>query len=66
MSEAVLADQARPKGVPSFKVDFHAPGTLGRDPYPIYAEMRDAGPVVWLERYGYYAFPRFAEVSRAL
>ncbi|HZZ49293.1 MAG TPA: cytochrome P450, partial [Pseudonocardia sp.] len=36
------------------------------DPEPVYAQLREAGPVVWLERYGYYAFPRFAEVSRAL
>lgn len=57
---------SRPPGVPSFEVDFHAEDMLGKDPQPVYAEMRAAGPVVWLHRYGYYAFPRFAEVSRAL
>lgn len=62
----VVVGLSKPPGVPSFEVDFHAVGTLGEDPYPMYAEMRDAGPVVWLEKYGYYAFPRFAEVSGAL
>jgi cytochrome P450 len=58
--------QTKVRGVPSFDVDFHTEPTLGADPYPIYEEMRSAGPVLWLERYGYYAFPRFNEVSLAL
>lgn len=36
------------------------------DPYPTFAEMRAAGPVVWLERYGVAALPRYAEVAAAL
>jgi 4-methoxybenzoate monooxygenase (O-demethylating) len=32
-------------------------------PYPFYAELRDAGPVVWLERYGLWACARHAEVQ---
>jgi cytochrome P450 len=35
-------------------------------PYPFYAELRDAGPVVWLERYGLWACARHAEVQAAL
>lgn len=62
----VEADLAKPPGVPSFDVDFHSEGMLGTDPEPVFAQLREAGPVVWLERYGYYAFPRFAEVTRAL
>jgi cytochrome P450 len=35
-------------------------------PYPFYAELREAGPVVWLERYGLWACARHAEVQAAL
>src|SRR5438045_3057264 len=35
-------------------------------PYPFYAELREAGPVVWLERYGLWACARYAEVQAAL
>ncbi len=35
-------------------------------PYPFYAQLRDAGPVVWLERYGLWACARHAEVQTAL
>jgi 4-methoxybenzoate monooxygenase (O-demethylating) len=35
-------------------------------PYPFYAGLRDAGPVVWLERYGLWACARHAEVQAAL
>lgn len=66
MGKVLESDVTKPPGVPSFDVDFHSERMLGQDPYPVYAEMRRSGPVVWLERYGYYAFPRFAEVSRAL
>jgi cytochrome P450 len=36
------------------------------DPYPSHARLRDAGPVVWLERYGIYGLARHAEVQSAL
>jgi hypothetical protein len=35
-------------------------------PYPFYAELREAGPVVWLKRYGLWACARHAEVQAAL
>jgi cytochrome P450 len=35
-------------------------------PYPFYAELREAGPEVWLERYGLWACARHAEVQAAL
>ena len=35
-------------------------------PYLFYAELREAGPVVWLERYGLWACARHAEVQAAL
>jgi cytochrome P450 len=36
------------------------------DPYPFHQRMRDAGPVVFLERYGTWAMARHAEVAEAL
>ncbi len=35
-------------------------------PYPFYADLRDAGPIVWLERYGLWTCARHAEVQAAL
>ena len=36
------------------------------DPYPFHERLREAGPVVWLERYGLWACARHAEVQAAL
>ncbi|GER22836.1 cytochrome P450 [Zafaria cholistanensis] len=36
------------------------------DPLPFQAELRDAGPVVYLEKYDTYAMGRYAEVHAAL
>lgn len=36
------------------------------DPWAHHAELRDAGPVVWLESIGCYAMARYAEVQSAL
>src|SRR3989442_183975 len=36
------------------------------DPYPFHERMREAGPVVYLERYGLWAMARHADVSTAL
>src|SRR5580704_4604656 len=35
-------------------------------PYTYYEQLRDAGPVVWLSRYGIWAMARYDEVSAAL
>jgi 4-methoxybenzoate monooxygenase (O-demethylating) len=35
-------------------------------PYPFHAQLREAGPVVWLERYALWACARYAEVQAAL
>lgn len=37
-----------------------------RDPWPRHEELREAGPVVWLERYGIWAMARYDEVHAAL
>ena len=36
------------------------------DPYPFHERLREAGAVVWLERYGIWASARHAEVQAAL
>ncbi|WP_435170222.1 cytochrome P450 [Falsirhodobacter sp. 1013] len=36
------------------------------NPFPEHEKLRDAGPVVWLERYGVYGIARYAEVHRVL
>lgn len=36
------------------------------DPYPHYADLREQGSVVWLERYGVFALPCYAEVKAVL
>src|ERR1700754_1974390 len=36
------------------------------DPYPSHAELRQAGPVVWLNRYRVWAVTRHADVDRVL
>jgi len=35
-------------------------------PYPFYADLRDAGPVVWLEHYGIWTCARHIEVQTVL
>lgn len=37
-----------------------------RNPYELYREMRDLGPVVWVERQGVFALPRYEQVRQAL
>jgi cytochrome P450 len=56
---------ARPAGVPAVAVDPFADDFL-RDPFAFHSELREAGPVVWLERYGIWGMARYAEVHEAL
>src|SRR5258708_6285182 len=37
-----------------------------RDPFTFHEDLREAGPVVWLEQYGIWAMARYAEVHEAL
>jgi cytochrome P450 len=47
-------------GLDPFSLDFM------RDPHPAHEALREAGPVVWLEKYGAYAVARHAEVRQVL
>lgn len=58
--------QSRPRpGIPvsdadPFALDFFA------DPYPVHHALREAGPVVWLARWGCYGVARYDEVRAVL
>ncbi|KFI29936.1 cytochrome P450 [Haematobacter massiliensis] len=56
---------APPPGVPVSDLD---PFDIAYfdDPYPAQEALREAGPVVWLSRYGIYAVARYAEVHAVL
>jgi cytochrome P450 len=51
--------------IPQSDLDPYSPEFLA-DPYPRYAELRDAGPVVWLTRYEHYLVARHAETQIVL
>ncbi len=50
---------------PQFTGDLFSEDSI-HQPYELYREMRDLGAVVWVERLGMYALPRYAEVRAAL
>ncbi len=58
-------DTTAAKSIPVFDIDLFSDDSL-RSPYENYSTLRDAGPVVYLPRAGAYAFPRYAEIRRAL
>jgi 4-methoxybenzoate monooxygenase (O-demethylating) len=59
-----VSDQAT-VGRPTSTVDPFSHAFL-RDPYPYHEELREAGPVVWLERYGIWAMARHEQVRDAM
>ena len=50
---------------PVWDGDLYADDVI-RDPYPVYAQLRALGPVVWLSQHQVYALPRYAEVASVL
>jgi cytochrome P450 len=54
-----------PSAFPVSAVDPFADDFLA-EPYPFYEELREAGPVVWLERYELWVCARHAEVHAVL
>lgn len=56
---------AAPAGVPVLDVDPFSKELLA-DPYPYHARLREAGPVVWLPKYGIYVTGRHEPVRQVL
>lgn len=54
-----------PSSIPVSGIDFYSDEVI-RDPYPVYAALREMGPVVYLEKHDLYALPRYNEVSEVL
>ena len=50
---------------PSLDIDFYSDEVI-LDPYPVYAQMRELGPVVYLPQHDMYALSRYDEVSEVL
>ncbi len=51
--------------IPALDIDFYADEVI-LDPFPVYEQMRETGPVVYLPRNDLYALPRYKEVSEVL
>ncbi len=52
-------------GVPTISMDPYSTEIL-TDPYPFHHELREAGPVVWLEPHGVWATGRYEQVRAVL
>ncbi|WP_298862133.1 cytochrome P450/oxidoreductase [uncultured Sulfitobacter sp.] len=50
---------------PSLDIDFYSDAVI-LDPYPVYAQLRELGPVVYLPQHDMYALARYDEVSEVL
>lgn len=50
---------------PTTDIDIYGDATL-LDPYPVYDQLRELGPVVWMDAYGAYVITRFEEARAAL
>ena len=50
---------------PSIDVELFSDEAIA-NPYPLYEQIRNAGPVVWLDRYDMWAISRFDDVRAAL
>jgi 4-methoxybenzoate monooxygenase (O-demethylating) len=60
-----MAMVATAQGYPELDLDPFSTGFLN-SPYSFHEQLRDAGPVVWLSRYGIWAMARYEQVSAAL
>ena len=58
-----MTDIAIPRNVPISDIDPFSDELLG-DPYMAHRELREAGPVVWLERYGAWGVSHYQEVAQ--
>jgi cytochrome P450/ferredoxin-NADP reductase len=54
-----------PIHIPVYEDDFYS-DTVILDPIPVYAKLREMGPVVYMSQHDVYALPRYAEVASVL
>ncbi|HEX4675693.1 MAG TPA: cytochrome P450 [Steroidobacteraceae bacterium] len=59
-SQSEAPGRAPASDVDPFSIEFF------EDPFPVHASLREAGPVVWLSRYGVWAVARYQEVHAVL
>ena len=64
-SDEVPAAAASGAGIPHLDIDPFSIGFFD-DPYPAHQEMREAGPVVYLDKWNVYGVARYAEVYAVL
>lgn len=64
-SPYAIYDAPAPAGVPSLDIDPFSIAYFD-NPYPYQAQMRDAGPFLWLEQYGIGAVARYEYVRQVL
>jgi len=67
MSDAAILErsQALPQNIPQMDFDPYDVEVL-KNPYPYHEMMREAGPVVWIRKYGCWAVTRYEEVRTVL
>ncbi|MDH1334982.1 cytochrome P450/oxidoreductase [Comamonas thiooxydans] len=51
--------------LPVYLDDFYSDAVI-RDPFPVYAQLREMGPVVYMAQHDIYALPRYTEVASVL
>jgi cytochrome P450 len=64
-SPHAIYDAPPPSGVPALDIDPFAIAFF-EDPFPAHEALREAGPLVWLSRYGIAGVARYDEVRTAL
>src|SRR5215217_7343259 len=64
-TDSVTPARTAPAGVPSLDVDPFS-NEFFEDPHAIHDTIREAGPVVWLDRWNVYGVARYAEVHAVL
>src|SRR3954468_15406360 len=64
-TDSVPPARGPPAGVPSLDVDPFS-NEFFEDPHAIHDTLREAGPLVWLDKWGVYGAPRYAEVHAVL
>src|SRR5438067_5407820 len=64
-TDSVTPQRLAPAGVPSLDVDPFS-HEFFEDPHAIHDTLREAGPLVWLDKWNVYGVARYAEVHAVL